>query len=518
MVLVQGTEVAVSRVPAARVRRADGATIVGVYVVLVTVLPAKLVLSGVPLDLTPPLLLALGIGATWVCAQMISTSGVAKGRSIVRSALLVFGTAQLATYGFATFRGLPADELRAADRSLITILALLALGIAVCDGVRGVARVERLLTLLVAGATVMAAVGALQFLAGVDLTTSFSLPGLRSVANEATILDRSTFRRPSGTAGHPIEYGVVCALALPLALHFTFRARRLRVRSWHWQLCVVILGSGVAFSLSRSAILAVAVAGLVLFAGWSWERRLNVLTVVVGAALALRLAVPGLVGTIFGLFANLNSDVSVSGRTQDFGPAFDAIAQSPWLGRGFGTFLPTKYFYLDNQYLGTLIENGVIGLIALAGVLLGGMYAAVRVRLRAADQHTRDLAHALLACLAVPLVAAATFDLLSYAMITGLTFVLIGAAGALWREVRTEPGRGRGSIAGQRLRSLVITVLGRTGLRAAPDEPTPRDLLVTNGGNSLRSPRNGQPRRACPPAGRDGDVSADQGRSPHPYP
>ncbi|MDQ3405879.1 MAG: hypothetical protein M3548_21220, partial [Actinomycetota bacterium] len=48
----------------------------------------------------------------------------------------------------------------------------------------------------------------------------------------------------------------------------------------------------------------------------------------------------------------------------------------------------------------------------------------------------RDLGVTIAAAIAVPAISSATFDLLGFSVATGFTFLLIGAAGSLWRTVR----------------------------------------------------------------------------------
>jgi len=61
---------------------------------------------------------------------------MAKGRNVARTALFLYAASQLATYGAATYAGLPFDELKATDRTIITLFSVIAVGLAVCDGVR----------------------------------------------------------------------------------------------------------------------------------------------------------------------------------------------------------------------------------------------------------------------------------------------------------------------------------------------------------------------------------------------
>ncbi len=426
-------------VPPNRRQRADGATLVCVFCGILFFLPSHLVVAAIPLALAPSMLVGMGLGLLWFCAQMVNTVGMAKGRSLVRTSLFCFALSQLATYGYATFGYLPSDELNATDRSVITIMATAVVGIMVCDSVRGLGRIDKVVRIVVYGCTFVAAVGLIQFFVGIDPTHYMIVPGLREVNNVQTLLARSIFRRPSGTAGHPIEYGVVCSIAAPLAVHYAFRAVRFGRRSWPWWLCLGTVAIGAMVSLSRSAILGLFAAGLVLLPTWSGKRRIQAILVTAGFTVVMRLFVPGLIGTLFSLFNNLSGDPSIQHRTEDYARADVQIALHPLLGRGFGTYLPQKYGPLDNQYLGTLVENGAVGLGALILVLLAGVYAAIRVRMATSDPVLRDLGQTLIACLSVIIVADATYDAFGFIMASGMCFLLVGLIGALWRHVKENP-------------------------------------------------------------------------------
>ena len=170
-------------------------------------------------------------------------------------------------------------------------------------------------------------------------------------------------------------------MVFPLALHFAFTARTTLRRRMTW-LSVVLMAMGIPMSLSRSAIVGLAAALLVVVPTWSRRHQLQALVVVPIFALVMRLIVPGLLGTIKSLFTNLGNDPSIQGRTDDYDVVGQFISQSPWVGRGFGTFLPSKYITLDNQYLGSLVEVGVFGLAALALLVIVGFFTARGVRLR----------------------------------------------------------------------------------------------------------------------------------------
>ncbi|SDC92426.1 O-antigen ligase family protein [Actinokineospora iranica] len=421
-------------------QQADGATLACVYALAMTMIPAALVLKGMPMAITPGMAIGLVMGVLWFCAQLVTTLGVAKGRNAARTALFLFACSQLATYGYATYGYLPPDELAAADRTLITLLAVISVGIAACDGVRGLARIDRLLKTMVAGATFMAVVGILQFMAGLDLTQYLMPPGLRPNGEMSYVLERSNFRRPAGTAGHPIEFGVVCAMAVPLALHYALRGMDHGGPHRRWWLCLAILAVASMQSLSRSAVLALAIAAIFIIPAMTPKRRVRALLGILLFVGAMRVVVPGLVGTLYSLFTSISVDPSAESRRRAVERAGSEIAEHLVLGRGMGTYLPEKYGWLDNQYLGTLVQNGVVGLVLLIFLYLAGMYCAFRARLASKDPRVRDLGVTIAACIAVPGISSATFDLIGFAVATGYTFLLVGVAGALWRTVQEQPG------------------------------------------------------------------------------
>jgi hypothetical protein len=427
--------------PVRRKQRADGATLLCFYCAVLFILPSHLVVAAIPLALAPSMLIGMGLGVLWFCAQLLSTVGMAKGRTLVRTSLFLFAISQLATYGYATYGYLPSDELNATDRSVVTILAVALVGIMAVDSLRGLDRIDKVLRIVVYGCTFVAVIGLIQFFIGIDPTHYMVLPGLREVGDVETLLERSIFRRPSGTAGHPIEYGVVCAIAVPLTAHYAFRSKDNGRRVWPWWTCLAILAVGAMVSLSRSAILGLFAAALVLLPTWPARRQMQTVVAAILFTGMMRLFVPGLVGTLLSLFSNLSGDPSIQHRTEDYARADIQIVQHPWLGKGFGTYLPNKYGPLDNQYLGTLVETGIIGLAALAFVLIAGAYAAIQVRRVTRDPVLRDLAQALLASLSVIMVADATYDAFGFIMATGICFLLVGVCGALWRTVKENPNQ-----------------------------------------------------------------------------
>ncbi|MBA2954226.1 hypothetical protein GON03_07825 [Nocardioides sp. MAH-18] len=431
-----------------RFQRADATTIVAIFVVLQFALPSKLVMNGLPLSLSAASLVALGLGALWFCTQLTSTLGAAKGRTLVRTALFGYACALIMSYGNSSLAYLPPDERASGDHAMVVTFALICLALAVCDGVRSRARLIFLIKVMVVCGAWVAVVGILQYLFGFDLTLRLRPPGMHFTAYDPVVLQRAG-RRVSGTTAHPIEFGVFCAMMLPLAAHVAFRTRREGRRPVFWWVCTSLIAVGLMFSVSRSAILAIACAGVVLLCGWPARVRAQMLTVGICFLVFIQILSPGLLRTFFDLFRNAGNDPSVQYRTHDYATARELISEHLWLGRGIGTWYAPKHEIFDNQFLLTLVDSGVVGLVASLLVTLAAIFSALRViwishHERAAvptATDDQDLAIALTASLAAVLPTYATFDFHGFATVSSLSYLLVGISAALLRAVRADAER-----------------------------------------------------------------------------
>ena len=265
---------------------------------------------------------------------------------------------------------------------------------------------------------------------------------------ESSVLDRAGLRRVAGTTAHPIEFGVFCAMVLPLAIHVAFRAAR-SVASGFWWTCVGLIAHGLMFSVSRSAILAVPVrrtrpphrlAGPT--AGVDGRRRGRFLVVI-------KFASPGLLGTFLSLFQNAGRTAASSGAPMTTPPPGTSSRSTSGWAEASAPGTRPKHEVFDNQYLLTLVDSGVLGLVSFVGIFVAAMYAAVRVCLLRYRSPTRqpcrnldrDLALSLVAALAVILPTFATFDFVAFPTVSSLAFLLVGIAAALLRIVSRRGGR-----------------------------------------------------------------------------
>ena len=147
--------------------------------------------------------------------------------------------------------------------------------------------------------------------------------------------------------------------------------------------------------------------------------------------------IPGLIGTITRLFTGISGDSSAQSRTDSYHIAFEFISRNPIVGRGFMTFLPA-YRILDNQYLGLLIDAGILGLTSYLLFLASGIFTAIRVRRNSSDAAIRGIAQAFAASIASAAASFALFDAFSFPMAGGTIMFVMGLTGALARRTWTD--------------------------------------------------------------------------------
>jgi hypothetical protein len=412
--------------------RPDAVAVLTLWAALQMLVPTRLAFPAAGSAGHPAQLAGVGLLAYWACTYAVPYL-TRRGRNPLRLALVGFGVATLFFYAIGVGRGLPPVEVSAADRKLIATASLIGVGVFTLDLVPSRQRLDTLLRRLTTFAMLGAVVGYLQFATDINLAERFTLPGLQPYKEFTGFKSRGAgdFLRVTGMSAHPIEFAVAMGLILPLAIHYAIYAPP-KKRTFRWFVVAAIAG-GIPLSVSRSGMLAIAVVGIVMGVAWVPAIKRKALALTAVALAAMSVAVPGLLGTLRSMFTNWSQDDSVAGRTEDYSIVGDFIDRHPWFGRGPGTFLPSRYIVLDNEYLYTIVTTGFVGLVVLGAVVWAGMHVARRINRTGGDDATRHLAQALLATLWVAVVTSLTFDSLSFSMFAGLSFFLLGVIGALWR-------------------------------------------------------------------------------------
>jgi polysaccharide biosynthesis protein PslJ len=417
-------------------RRADAVTLLTCYLFLLMAIPAPLVLAPLGGAGGPATIFAALLLGCYLLTLIHPALALDRGPQPVRVAAVILTCAVIATYISANRRTLPGLEENGADRGLIIMFGWLGVMLLAADGIVSMDRLKTLLSRIIFGATAMATLAIVQFFTGLNAAQYIVIPGLTTQTPFTDLLTRDQLNRPSATAIDPIELAVVLAVCLVIAVHRArFAPDGRRGRRWAQ---VAIIAIALPMTVSRTGIVSLVVAGIVLLPTWpKWDRRAAYVAGLAGTAF-LFATKPGLLGEFRSLFLQVGSDTSSASRTGAFSSSLPFIMQHPWLGRGFGTFLPATYFFTDDQFLLTLIETGIIGLAALLGLFITGWLTARRARRISKDPEVRDLGQTIAATVAIAAVSFATLDELSFAIAASLTFLIIGCSGALWRLVRAE--------------------------------------------------------------------------------
>ncbi|MEZ0071487.1 O-antigen ligase [Planotetraspora sp. GP83] len=416
----------------------DAVTVLSLLVVALVLIPSRYVVGPLGGSGTPANLIAV-LAFIWYCAS-ISTerSTPLKGRQPIRTSILIYVCAILASYVAAMNRPISGEEMQAANMALLPVIGWCGIALLAADGITTKERLDTLIRRFVVGATFVGIVGIIQFATAFDLSQYLAFPGLKVNGTFISLYNRDGFNRPTSTTIHPIEFSATLAMALPLAIHYLLYG--LGGRRWVKRLCVAVLAVAVPLTVSRTAVLGMAVCFIVLMPTWprAWRHTAYVALLMFTGAMSV--AVPGLLGTFKRMFFGMGDDSSATARTDDYAAVARYFSEHPLFGRGVGTFLPHTYRILDNQYLATLVETGAFGLGAVLLIFLSGWVVARRSRRKSDDPETRHLGQALAASIAVFAVTCGTFDAFSFPVAVSIAFLLIGCAGALWRI--TDPHGG----------------------------------------------------------------------------
>lgn len=410
-------------------RGTDAVSVLTCYLLLLLAIPAPMVLQPLGTAGSPATIIGLGAFCLWLWFHIQREQPIYTGRQPVRDALLLWLIVMLAVYAHAMSQPIPSDEISPADSGILRLMAMAGVLLTANDGVPTMDRYRIISKRLLLGVACVSLLGIIQALTGELWIDRISIPGLTPGAAGWELAGRSGLARPSGTATHPIEFGMVLTMVLPLAMAF---ARSAPQRRWLYRVLLCAIGIAILLAISRSAIICAAVSVVLMAAGWPLAAKFRTLAVVVVIAAFVFLTMPGVLGTITNLFTGINNDASVQSRTGSYDIAWDFIYRNLALGRGFGTFLP-KYWILDNGYLGLLIEGGVLGLAALLILILTSIVIGRRAARNAAEAFDREVTRAVVIGIIAGATGLAFFDTFGFPQSAGVFFLLVGMAGASWR-------------------------------------------------------------------------------------
>ena len=206
-----------------------------------------------------------------------------------------------------------------------------------------------------------------------------------TLLREGGDVSRAGVARAFGSAQHPIALAVALCLLIPLAIYLgKYATWPLNPINRHlvYAGATVLLFGGVLAAISRTAVVVLGVMFLVTLV---LHPRVAAVLFAIAFPVVLIAAVvlPKVFDKMVLSFLDLDSLVASqyqsagmggAGRLADLEPAMREVAQRPFFGSGFGSRIvigdDANSFILDNQFLGTLMETGALGVLGLAVFLL----------------------------------------------------------------------------------------------------------------------------------------------------
>jgi hypothetical protein len=206
-----------------------------------------------------------------------------------------------------------------------------------------------------------------------------------TLLREGGDVSRAGVTRAFGSAQHPIALAVALCILIPLAIYLAkyaaWPAHSINRKIVYAGATIMLFG-GVLAAISRTAVV---VLGIMFLVTLIFHPR--VAGVLFALALPVVLLAAAVIPKVFESmvlsFLDIDSLVASqytsagmggAGRLADLEPALREAAQQPFFGSGFGSRIvigdEANAFILDNQFLGTLMETGALGVLGLAVLLL----------------------------------------------------------------------------------------------------------------------------------------------------
>jgi polysaccharide biosynthesis protein PslJ len=302
---------------------------------------------------------------------------------------------------------------------------------------------DRMLKLLVGGGAIVALASLIEWKTTTNFFGFYSrvMPFLHYV-DEGVAVERGTGIRARGSAQHPIALSAALVMLVPLAFYLYQRHRKLV-----WLASAGLLTLGALSTGSRTGttmLLAVLVSFLCIRPR---ETARALLPWILPALLVIQVIMPGTLGTMktmlnpsFVIKEQSYDQGATAGRVADLGPALDRWSEKPFFGRGFGTTVAdpnaskeSDSQILDDQWLGSLLEIGAFGVLALLALWIGAVRRLNRWAKRARDPNDGWLATSLAASIIAFAVGMLTFDAFAFIQVTFFAFVMLGFSAVVTR-------------------------------------------------------------------------------------
>jgi polysaccharide biosynthesis protein PslJ len=414
-------------------------TLLGLIILVIVLIPVKryTVGGGFPFQLEPYRLLIAGISFMWIASLMADPATKLK-RTGLELPILLLGIAIIGSLATNVGRAssLSGDVLRA----LSTWIGFILLMYLAAGAIKTRGQLDRTLMALVGSCVIVAVTAVLEVRTGRNYFNDLErfIPILDfDPGNIVAPSERGGEVRAYASAQHAIPLGAMLVMMLPLALYLYKRTAH-RV----WPVAGLILVMGALSTASRTAVVMLIVIGIVYF----WLKReatMRFLPLLPVALIVIQVAMPGTLGGFKAIFfpeeglvaEEMAGEGTGTGRLADVGPSLTEWGRQPFFGQGFGTRLTSQFDrlqnarILDDQWLSSLLEVGMIGVAALLWLIV----RAIRRLKRFAKHDDSDygwLLTGFVASIYAFAIGMITYDAFSFIQVTFVLFLLLGLSAA----------------------------------------------------------------------------------------
>lgn len=306
--------------------------------------------------------------------------------------------------------------------------------------------VESILRLLVGGGAVVAVATIYESRSGYNVFDHLQqwIPVLH-FNGAPYVTDRGGGARAYASGQHPIATGAALMLLVPLGIYLVHKTHQRR-----WWLATGLLLMGALATKSRTAIVMLVVILIAMLILKPRQTR-RMLPRLLPLLLVVHLALPGTIGSIKNAFLPSGGIVAQEtsteamwrvnygrGRIGEWDPALKEWSRTPMFGQGAGTrvndFQDPKFNspITDDQWLASLLELGVVGVVALLWFFTASIRRLGRLA-RRDDSDDGWLLAALASALAAYAFGMLTFDAFNFVQTTMLAFLLAALGVVLLR-------------------------------------------------------------------------------------
>jgi polysaccharide biosynthesis protein PslJ len=400
--------------------------------------------GALPFELEPYRLMVMFLGAGWIVSLLVDRRVKLRSTGL-EAPLVMFGFAMLGSIIVNTGR---INALAVSDvvlKKLTFFFSFFLILYLIVSVARTKELIDWVVKWLVAGGAIVSGFAIYEAWTGFNIFSNLArvIPILQlAFAPEMDV--RGSRLRVFASSQHPIALGVAFVMLLPLAIYLAHKYKQRR-----WQLCAGIIVMAAFSTVSRTTILMLIVVFIVFLRLRPKETK-KLWKVLLPGLAVIHVALPGALGTLEesffptgGLVAEQQQGAGGrgSGRIADIGPSLDEWKRQFLLGQGFGTRVVDEgrinAFILDDQWLGTLLETGLVGV--LAWIWLFRRFLKMVNREARRDQTERGwLLTALSASVLAYALAMLTYDAWSFIQVTWLLFILLGV-GAVVLQMEDEP-------------------------------------------------------------------------------